>query len=80
MNNIDLNQFRDWYNEDPGRRSVKIEFCRSKDIKHGIWVYDYELMEGQHVQSVAEIDLEGERRRTMERRLKEAQEFLGRVE
>jgi hypothetical protein len=75
---IDLNQFRDWQQEAPERRSVSIELTKYKDNKHAVWVYDYELMTGQHVQSVAEIDLEGEKRRDMERRLKEAQEYLGR--
>lgn len=55
---IDLNQFIAWQREGKDR-TVNIEIGdvgRSKDIT--IWVYDYELMAGQHVTSVDEIDLE----------------------
>lgn len=55
---IDLNQFIDWVEERPQTRMVNIEInncARSKDLS--VWVYDYELRTGQHVESVEEIDL-----------------------
>jgi hypothetical protein len=78
MVDIDLNQFRDWVNEAPKQRSCTIEMSPYTFRGHIVWVYDTVIATGQIVQSVAEIDLEGEKRRDMERRLKEAQEYLGR--
>jgi hypothetical protein len=75
---IDLNQFRDWVNEAPEQRSCTIDLSPNRDEKHAVWVWDRKLLTGAFVQSAAEIDLEGERRREMERRLKEAEEYLGR--
>jgi hypothetical protein len=77
MVDIDLNQFRDWVNEAPKQRSCTIEmspYFRG----HMVWVYDNVIATGQIVQSVDEIDLEGEKRKQMERAMKEAQEYLGR--
>ena len=54
---IDLSQFQAWAKEGP-RRAVDIKIREGK--VETIWVFDYNLMEGQHVQSVGEIDLEGE--------------------
>ena len=52
-----LTQFERWANE--GRRSVSIEIDNhtgNGEVK--IWVFDYDLMEGQFVKSVDEINIE----------------------
>lgn len=49
---IDVSAFREW--QQAGRRSVKIEL---EGDEVSIWVYDYDLMAGQFVKSVDEIDL-----------------------
>ena len=51
----DLNEFTKWQAEKPDSRHVKIDI--EKD-RFNAWVYDYEILTGQHVQSVAEINLE----------------------
>jgi len=43
-----------------GRRSIEVKIDNmdgSKEPEVKIWVYDYDLMVGQYVTSVAEIDL-----------------------
>lgn len=55
---MDLNQFVDWVKEKP-RRQVTIELNPvNQEEFFNIWVYDYDLMQGQRVESVSEIDLE----------------------
>ena len=78
---LDLNKFIDWVGEKSTRR-VSIEIgkdvynpaSKGLPIKRGIsiWVYDTDIGEGQHVMSVDDIDLEGEK----ERREKEQYEKL----
>lgn len=60
---MDLNEFVTWQAEKPGKRSANITIETNGEVK--IWVYDFDLMVGQHVKSVEEIHLEG---------VKEAQE------
>jgi len=58
---IDLNKFVEWQKEKPNR-AVSIDI----DNKHNdlypdgikIWVWDYDLMVGQHVTTTKDIDLE----------------------
>ena len=61
---MDLNQFFKWQQEQPKRRTVdiKIQPERFGPIC-SVWVYDYDLCEGQRVASVVDIDLDGELRR-----------------
>lgn len=69
---IDLNQFVEWQNELPYRRSVKI------DIRHGncqIFVWDNKYMAGQIVNSVEEIDLQNEAIKDRKRKLEELKEL-----
>lgn len=60
-NIVDLNQFIEWQAAEKGR-SVSIEITRKTwpdDDKNEIrvWVYNYVLQVGQHVNDVSEIDL-----------------------
>lgn len=65
---LDLNKFIEWA-EEKSTRSVSIEI--GNDVYNPandrwgikIWVYDTDICEGQHVMSVDEINLEGEKER-----------------
>lgn len=58
---MDLNQFLEWQRARKSR-TVTIEIGRrSNSEKILVWAYDYKLQVGQIVQSVDEIDLEGEK-------------------
>jgi|LGVF01.2.fsa_nt_gb hypothetical protein len=60
-----LNEFANWQAEKPARRNVKIEIepnFHEGTPKVSCWVFDYDLMEGALVKSVAEIDLEKTKR------------------
>lgn len=59
---MDLNQFAKWQSEGKDR-SVTIELTKNVEKGCKIWAYDYKLQIGQHVQSVDEIDLEGQKER-----------------
>lgn len=60
--NFDFTPFVRWVMEKPESRLARIEFDPSRrhqtleDLK--VWVYDYGLQLGQHVETVEEIDLE----------------------
>lgn len=57
IENIDITAFRKW--QQAGNRSVKIEMGNAGDKEYcKVFVYDYDLKEGQFVHSVDEIDLE----------------------
>jgi hypothetical protein len=76
MQNVDLQAFRDWQLR--GNRNVTIEMGRSGNQEHfSIWVYDYDLMEGQFVNSVDEIDLVEAKRKKLLRAQKEFEEKFG---
>jgi len=55
---MDLNKFLEWAKQ--GHRSIDIKLvCRHGEItKKKVWVFDYHLLQGQHVESVDEIDIE----------------------
>lgn len=58
--NMNLNDFAKWQSENPAARSfeIKMEPARhGKQSTLSAWVYDYDLMIGQLVRSVEEIDL-----------------------
>ena len=55
---MDLQQFYYWQQAEP-RRSVQIELGDpSDDSRVKVWVYSWQLLVGQHVKDVSEIDLE----------------------
>lgn len=66
---IDFQSFMDWQAEDDENRSVRIEIDKYR--KPRVWVYDSKLMTGQSVKNVSEIDLVAERKRDLERTLRE---------
>jgi hypothetical protein len=42
-----------------GNRSINIEIGKPADNEYfSMWAYDYDLMEGQHVDSIEEINIE----------------------
>ena len=72
--NTNLNDFIKWQSERPASRSFEI---KSEPARHGkkaslrAWVYDYDLMIGQHVHSVEEIDLAAHREKEEREKLAE---------
>ena len=56
----DLNTFLTWQEESPSTRWVDIKIKPNTGLV--IWVYDTELIAGQFVSSVDEIDLKGKKR------------------
>jgi hypothetical protein len=61
-----------WQSEKPERRSVEFELAPERFGKPGTaWVYDYDLMVGQHVHSVEEIDLAAHREKEEREKLAE---------
>jgi hypothetical protein len=66
--NADLNQFRDWVNEDPVDRVCVITLSTAKDHREAVWVYSRMLNASQYVDSVSDIDLiaADEQRRLLE--------------
>ena len=67
---INIESFRQWQQE--GNRSVKIEMGSFNNRKTlDVWVYDYDLNMGQHVNSVDEIDIEKVKKEQLEYVLKE---------
>lgn len=70
----DMNSFVLWQAEKPESRSVEIKvdptrWGQANNIK--VWVYDYDLQQGQHVTCVEDIDLEGEVKKAELRKLAE---------
>lgn len=56
-----LERLRAWQQQ--GRRSVEINMGEPGDNGlFKIWVYDFDLQEGQFIQSADEIDLEGKKK------------------
>lgn len=54
-----LDQFKKWFND--GNRAVDIRMNTVVGEKiFSIWVYDYDLQVGQHVNDVSDINLKGE--------------------
>lgn len=72
--NTNLNDFIKWQSENPAARSFEI---KSEPARHGrkaslsAWVYDYDLMVGQLVHSVEEIDLAAQREKEEREKLAE---------
>lgn len=57
-----IDKAKKWVSE--GNRSIEIEIGTVGDRKHfRIWAYDYDLMQGQTVKSIEEIDLAAEKER-----------------
>jgi hypothetical protein len=55
--NMNINEFEEWLNK--GRREVNIKLSsRYNNLDISIWVYDYDLQEGQYVKTASEINLE----------------------
>lgn len=60
---MNLNEFIPWQAEKSSRRvTIDIHNTIAGGRTINIWAYDSNLMVGQHVQSVSEIDLEGKQR------------------
>lgn len=72
--NTNLNDFAKWQSENPAARSfeIKMEPARhGKQASLSAWVYDYDLMIGQRVQSVEEINLVAHREKEEREKLAE---------
>lgn len=70
LNEEQLQGFHEW--QQAGRRVVKIEIGAVVNNDHiSVFVYDYDLHEGQFVQDAAEIDLVSIRKRELQRNIDE---------
>lgn len=59
MNNDIIQGFKNWVDENPGRRQVRIDIGEyDQPDKFMAWAFDYEMGEGQHVTCADEINLE----------------------
>jgi hypothetical protein len=83
---VDLNQFRRWYAEDPTNREVKIEIKRKVDHTGSnleAWVFQY-FDDGdfalQRVWDVEEIDLEARYKKQLEEKYHDLKVRLGIVD
>lgn len=71
---IDIDSFVEWANH--GRRSFRIEYESPKSSLYfkaqndSAYVFDYDLLMGQHVKSVDEIDLVAKRKKYIEDEIK----------
>jgi hypothetical protein len=76
---IDIASFVEWATEEGKSRTFKLEVenARWSKAEARIWVYDYDLMEGQHVTCVEDINLEEAKRQKALRTLEEARKTLG---
>ena len=79
---VDMNQFRRWYAEDPTNREVKIEIKRKVDHTGSdleVWVFQY--FDGefalQRVWSVEEIDLESKYKKQLREKYQSLKAKLG---
>ena len=55
-----LEEFQKWQQEKPTTRTVDIDIAKDGVT---VWVYDTDMWQGQFVESVADINLEGEAER-----------------
>lgn len=54
----ELTSLREWVKSGQGNRSIEIKIGETNDSTHfNIWAYDYELQEGQFVESTDQINL-----------------------
>lgn len=62
-----MNEYIAWVKEKPKTRTLKIEieagdrYGDNPEVKINIFAYDYELQCGQHVQSLAKVNLEAKK-------------------
>ena len=76
---IDIASFVEWATEEGKSRTFKLEVenTRWSKAEARIWVYDYDLCEGQHVDSVEEINLDEVARKNALRDIERARKLLG---
>lgn len=71
---LNFNAFREWQLK--GNRSVKIEMGKVADIGHlSVWVFDYDLLIGQFVTSIEEIDLIEQKKKRLRRNIAELEDL-----
>lgn len=64
-----LQDLRDWVQEKGYKRSAKVEINKQIDYEEKVWVYDYELQDGQHIDIPGEITLYEEAKENMEKEI-----------
>ena len=76
---VDLNKFIEYQKEHPYCH-VRIDIGEIPGTNMiNIWVYDYNLMIGQHVNSVEEIDLQTKKDKEDKKKLEELKKKFGEV-
>ena len=75
---VDLNEFVEWSKQNPfSHVEISIGGQDRNDVgKYRVWVFDYTRMVGQHVNCVAEIDLDAAEREDMERKKTELERYF----
>ncbi|MFW6028708.1 MAG: hypothetical protein ACOCRO_00495 [Halanaerobiales bacterium] len=68
-----LGDLRDWVKEEGYRRSAEIEIDIRYGYEENIWVYDYDLEIGQHIDIPGEITLYENAKETVEKEIKNLQ-------
>ena len=73
-----LADFQEWQVAGPNRSvSIKIQTTFSRGTETSIWVYDSNLMAGQYVNDVSEINLEAIKEKEERAKLHELQKKYG---
>ena len=76
-----LQDLRDWVQEEGYQRNAKVEF--NYQDYHGyeekVWVYDYELQDGQHIDIPGEITFYEQVKENMEKEIEAIQERMSRL-
>ena len=76
-----LQDLRDWVQEDGFYRNADITLNNQFTIgyEEKIWVYDYELQEGQHINIPGEITLYEEAKENMEMKMEAIQKRMAKL-
>ena len=64
-----IQDLRDWVQEEGYKRSAKVEVNKQTDYEEKVWVYDYKLQDGQHINIPGKITLYEEAEERMEKEI-----------
>ena len=64
-----LQDLRDWVQEEGYKRSAEIEMDKQSGYEEKIWVYDYNLQTGQHINIPGKINFYEKAKENMEKEI-----------
>ena len=68
---ITIEQLKAWVKEGEGKRCARVEIGESRNAElFKAWVYDYDLMTGQYITDMNEIDLKRKAREALKETMK----------